>query len=456
MNAHPSLGALLLAGGLLTSALAAQWRQLAPPLSPSPRMAPAMAADYAGNTFLFGGLTSFVSLFAENDTWRFDGSVWQQLAPTNPPGPRHGASLVFDTIRSVFVMFGGSPFVASVGGNETWEFDGVTWTQVVTAVMPNSVLNHGACYDSARQRVVVYGGMFDVFTLASSANLYEYDGANWQQIATTGGPGPLDGVSMCFHTGHGKAVLFGGRDYATGYGTDATWRYDGVAWTAVPVVGARPSARIGAGMVYDAARAVCVLTGGYSMSTGAMLSDTWEFDGTSWQQQNTSVVAASFTGLAFDLAHQNIVRFGGLTSIPLGPVGTWRYGAGVRTFGSGCPGSNGTPLLQATTAPNLGFTWHLQLSNLVPTIPIAALALGLAELPGLSLAGIGMPGCAAFVTPDVLVSLPASGSALWASSVPAAPSLLGVSLFAQGVSLDPTSNAAGLVVSNAVEGVLGH
>jgi hypothetical protein len=438
---------------VIAAALPAQWRQLAVPTSPTARHSPAMACDFGGNTFLFGGRTFVPNAQVSNETWRFDGTAWNQLGPANWPAARYGASLVFDSVRGVFVLFGGSRSVLPVGESDTWEFDGQAWTQVLPSMAPNAVVNHGSCFDSVRNRVVVYGGMLDMLT--TSASTCEYDGVNWQQVTMPTGPGPLHSMAMCFHAGIGKTVLFGGRGGVTG--TDTTWLFDGVTWTAVPAPGPRPAPRLGARMVYDLVRGVCVLTGGADDATSVPLVDTWEFDGTSWQQQNTTITASGVFGLAFDVAHQNIVRFGGYTNPPYSLINeTWLYGAATRSFGNGCAGSAGTPVLQALTPPNLGLTYHLQLSNLVPATPIAAVAVGFTELPGVPLATIGMPGCSAFVTPDVLVTVPAGGTAGWMASVPSLPALLGLSLFTQGLSLDPGANTAGVTVSNAVEGLIGH
>lgn len=456
MNMH-LVSAVLFAAAASPASLLAQWRQIAPPVAPEPRGGASIAANFAGSTFLFGGRRLVGNNQLTDETWRFDGTTWQQLAPATSPAARYGATLVFDVARAVFVLFGGSQTFSPQGTNDTWEFDGVSWTQVLTPALPNAVVYHGSSYDIARSRVVVYGGFADPFSASTSANTYEYDGVTWQQITTAGNPGTLHSVAMCYHAGIGRTVLFGGRNPTTTVSVDTTWLYDGATWAAAPAPGPRPSPRVGAGMVYDAARNVCVLVGGASPQNGSQLADTWEFDGTSWQQQSTTMTAASYFGLAFDLAHQNTVRFSGFTNVPVTPAGeTWLYGAFTRSYGTGCAGSNGVPSLVATTPPNLGLSYHLQLGNLAPAIPVTVLALGLTELPGVPLAGIGMPGCAAFVSPDLLVTLPASGSALWATNLPAAPALLGISLFAQGLSIDPGVNAAGLTVSNAVEGMLGH
>ncbi len=67
-----------------------------------------MAYDSArGVTVLFGGLR-YPNVF--DDTWEWDGTTWTQLAiPGPPPRQRHG--MAYDTARGVTVFFRG----------DTWE-----------------------------------------------------------------------------------------------------------------------------------------------------------------------------------------------------------------------------------------------------------------------------------------------------------------------------------------------
>lgn len=137
-------------------------------------------------------------------------------------------------------------------------------------------------------------------------------------------------------------------------------------------------------------------------------------------------------------------------------------GPAFATFGQGCPGSAGTPSLGAGgAAPALGGVFPLALGNLPPSGGVAVLALGLskarwgtAPLP-VGLGPFGMPGCTSHVAPDATVLLlHAGGTATWPLSLPAAAPLVGQEFFVQAVVADPGVNAAGLVVSNAGEGVL--
>jgi hypothetical protein len=67
-----------------------------------------------------------------------------------------------------------------------------------------------------------------------------------------------------------------------------------------------------------------------------------------------------------------------------------------------------------------------------------------------------MPGCNAYVTPDLVAVPAATSGAVWSGAIPNQPSLLGTQRLVQALSLDPGSNAAGLTASNAAAGTLGY
>jgi hypothetical protein len=249
---------------------------------------------------------------------------------------------------------------------------------------------------------------------------------------------------MCYHLGLAKAVLFGGHDGANF--TDSTWTYNGTTWTQVAIPGSKPSPRSSAAMVYDSVRNICVLHGGQN-ATGP-LADTWTFDGATWTQQPFVTQAGRDQALAFLPSTNQTVRFGGFVAAPNTLSNqTWAFGSGV--YGQGCAGSNGVPALVAAGAPQIGQNFTLNLTNLNPAFSLGFLALGFTPLPGIDLGPIlGMPGCAAFASPDVLLTVSgAAGAANFVWAPVAGP--LGAAFFCQCVCLDPGANAAGLTISNA-------
>ncbi len=445
---------LLTLPALLTAAnLPAQWVAATPPTTVGNRAGHCMAGDLAGNALLFGGAATFSPLA---QTWTYDGATWTQLAPTTTPTGRTMADMVYDISRNVYVLYGGWTTAISVGtgSNQTWEWNGTNWNQASPASNPGGLWKHSMAYDSARSRVVLYGGSTNGFPIANAAT-WEYDGTNWTQVPGATQPGPRERAAMCYDVGNAVTVLFSGIDPQVG-GNTTTWLFNGTTWSAAPVVGATPAARTGARMVYDLVRGVCVLVGGMNPTNGAAFNDTWEWNGVTWNQVPTAATPGRDFGLAFDAARRLVVRHGGIVGSTVNGV-TDEYGARVKSFGIGCVGSVGAPLLAASDAPRIGQPWPLVLSNCNPTQPVAVFALGLSALGALPLDFLGMTGCIGYATPDLIIYAPAvAGAAGWSLPLPANIGLMGIPLFAQGVSVDPGFNPAGAVSSNAIEALVGN
>jgi len=137
--------------------------------------------------------------------------------------------------------------------------------------------------------------------------------------------------------------------------------------------------------------------------------------------------------------------------------------AGFDSFGTGCPGSLGVPALAASanSLPIPGNTFFATLSNLPLNAGVVAAGFsntvtGPFTLP-LSLTQFGLAGCTLYVDPAVTQFLVGTGNqATWSLTLPNNPGLLSLRAYAQGFSLDPTANTAGLSVSNARRLVIGR
>jgi len=145
------------------------------------------------------------------------------------------------------------------------------------------------------------------------------------------------------------------------------------------------------------------------------------------------------------------------------PPGSWviriESGAEYRSFGSGCPGSNGTPtLVGGAVLPNLGGAIVMDASNLASIANLAVFADTLLT-PNVDLGvifGPGTVGCTLQINPLTFGVVPTfGGMASFGFGVPNNPSLVGASIFGQVVSLDPTANAAGWTSSNGLRAVIG-
>jgi hypothetical protein len=434
-----------------SSVAVAQWVQRAPATPPTARASAAMDFVPQNGLVLFGGSAPLIN----NQTWVYDGTTWTLQMPATSPTGRFGAQLVYDSARNVAVLYGGLASNISIPPptSETWEWNGVTWNQATPAANAGPRYRYGACFDSARGRVVMYGGQSTQLLGPPNNQTWEYDGTTWAQIPTTGNPGPRERPAMCYHAGMGMTVMFGGYDGVAL--TDQTWLYDGFtgAWLQLVIPGPKPSPRNASALTYDPVHNLCILMGGQDAVN--VLSDTWVFDGTRWVQQTTTTQPGRDHVMAFLPTTGQVVRFGGFVA-GTGTLSnqTWELGTG--SYGAGCVGTNGVPSLTSAGAMTLGQPWTVNAANLNPTFSLAFFVIGFQRLPGIDLTFVlNMPGCAAYTTPDLLLGISgAGGAASW--TWPAVTGPIGASLYTQALCFDPPANGFGFTISNAVYATIGY
>lgn len=113
-------------------------------------------------------------------TFEYDRSTWSH-APLEPEKelriPILGFRMVYDIDRGLTVLFGGE---APAGQDGVWEYDGEKWYQPPSVdARPSSRLYHAMVYDEARGVVVLFGGFAADETYLNDT--WEYDGVTWTQ-----------------------------------------------------------------------------------------------------------------------------------------------------------------------------------------------------------------------------------------------------------------------------------
>ena len=410
----------------------------------------AMAFDRVrGETVLFGGQDA-----RADQTWLFDGSRWTERLPALTPPERYLHAMVFDEARERVLLFGGSAYRSRVivRRSDTWEWDGTTWLQLHPATAPLARGGHGLVYDRARRHALLFGGYDENFVYLDDT--WVWDGTNWNpQQPASRPPGRV--CRMVYDGDRQRTVLFGGRN-AAGQLSD-TWEWDGTTWSE------RQPANVPQmfdefwlpALHYDEARQRTVLHG---MAASRQM-ETWEWDGVDWQQRAGPQPPFRIRQAAtFDAVRERGVMFGSLNE-------TWLYSsehpATFATFGTGCPGSAGTPRLTASR-PWLDGSFTLDVDNLPSAATAVCVALGTSNqrwhnlpLPA-SLAPIGMPGCDLLVSFDVaLGGFARGGRARLTLGLCACPALVGLDFYSQAFAPDLGTNALGVIVSNGGAGRVG-
>lgn len=117
---------------------------------------------------ILGGLaydaTNGSMVFADErlSLWRFDGRQWSRIVPLGPNTPQARDGAVIVSLGSgQWLVFGGVALGREglVGLNDTWTFDGRSWSQRTRAVAPSPRSAAAGAYDPVHHRVVVFGGI---------------------------------------------------------------------------------------------------------------------------------------------------------------------------------------------------------------------------------------------------------------------------------------------------------
>lgn len=169
------------------------WRTLATTgTPPSPRRSALVAFDAVHRRLLvFGGLTQYTGL---DDVWELTLPTGQprQWAPIvtagTPPPWFYGRSMVYDPVRNRLLVFGGyigvfsnDVYALSLSGTPTWSLLAPAGTP------PPARWLHGAAWDAAHDRMVVFGGAGSSYTSLNDAWALSFTPEPaWTQLSASG------------------------------------------------------------------------------------------------------------------------------------------------------------------------------------------------------------------------------------------------------------------------------
>jgi hypothetical protein len=270
-------------------------------------------ASSLSGTLLFGGFDGAGSS-SFGDTWMLQEGGWFQLNPPRSPSPRGGAGMAYDGATGTFVLFGGS-----LGGeanqpthfNDTWIWDGKTWTEVSPPVSPSPRRfdTQGMAYDQRSGTVILFGGISAGEAVLGDTWSWNGKTRRWTNHHVAG-PSPRR-APIVYDGANRTIILFGGDDARKVF--DDTWEWTGSSWLQrFPAASPRPRAM--AAMAYDAAIHRVVLFGGVDYSDRRCpYDDAWTWNGVTWMQRfPTNVPLGRWAaGMVFDPAAQGEVIFGG-------------------------------------------------------------------------------------------------------------------------------------------------
>jgi hypothetical protein len=354
-------------------------------------------------TVLFGGTTavdpSTKQSYEFSDTWSWNGFIWTQLFPLHVPQGRYGHVMVYDSLRDRIVMFGGRTNNSKLDLADTWVFKDGDWTQLNPPTSPPARLLAGAAYDPLRDRVVLFGGATitaDNKTTTSFHDTWEFDGTTWTQVLSDGPkidkplivwdaaranvfmlgadsalashqftydpkvpvwnektntrlPSCVNEGSIAYNADAGTIFFTGGACAGvTALETSEEW--DGNQWNPKSVK-FNVGRLFGAAMVYDQSRQLITLFGGNIVTGGAPRNELWLFNGDWIQLADVNLVppARSLPVFQTDFANNRILLFGGVDpTTTYADLWQYQYGKWQRII-------TNTPGPQICASPNSAF-----------------------------------------------------------------------------------------------------
>jgi hypothetical protein len=234
----------------------------------------------------------------DGTTWAQKRADSPAVTPGAAPSPdatyptyRGGIGIAFDAAVGKLVLItagsdGGQPSTTP----DTWAWDGQTWRPLGhfprTTIIPYGNLHDGAVAEHPKtKRLVMFGG-YSIAGGPAVDDTWTFDGSTWSKASAPSSPAPQSGAALAREQS-GDLVLFGGVNRIA---SNETWKWNGSTWLQLHPT-ASPSARSSASMVYDSSRGLTILFGGASDATSNALgaprppqNDIWTWDGVTWRQ----------------------------------------------------------------------------------------------------------------------------------------------------------------------------
>lgn len=341
--------------------------------APPPTGAGAIADDpHDGYVLLDGGTVATGGTGACSATaaaWTYSHGRWALHAGAVAPSARSGAAMVYDSLDSAVILFGGWSTTGGTCGFDagTWSFTNGSWSDLssVATRPPPGRCCGSLAFDAADGYAVLFGGNANGVYVNDTWSYGVAPLAASIAATPTRGGVPLDVILVATATG-GTAPYrynwsFGDGLLASGVPFENhTYRSSGVYVATVTVFDAAlrstsrsvaidvlsawaaghewveisrsipnaPPARSGAAVVFDPSLNAVVLFGGYSPYNFAF-GDTWEFSNGLWTDLSATLASAPparwGAAITYDAHDCYVVLFGG-RDVQTFYNDTWRFG----------------------------------------------------------------------------------------------------------------------------------
>jgi len=327
------------------------WSQLVPTATGPYRASHTAMYDPVSNEMvIFGGDSQLAKTFTDDHVLLLthanglsSGATWSQEGPA----PRYHSAAIYDSATDQMIMFGGQQNGSAGPLNDLWsekkvvadgQASAVTtdWVQLVASgTSPSARFGHSAVYDSASNRMIVFGGATSPTKCLN--DLWILDDVNsslgapsWIQLTAFGTtPAKRMNSSAAYDPATNVLIVFGGANCAGGYVSEV-WTLshaDGSGgspvWTELSPSGAGPIARENSSAIYDSVNNILIIYGGDAGGSG--FSDIWTLTNANGQSGTPQWTQLSPTGTApaartgqsavYDSVNNRMIMFGGINSL---------------------------------------------------------------------------------------------------------------------------------------------
>ena len=245
------------------------------------------------------------------ETWLWAKNRWTQAHPTVSPSGRIGAVAAWDPLMGAVLLVGGQSYADETVLHDTWSWNGSNWREFGTrTASPLEGFVFAITYDSDLEEMVLVGSDF---RLGTPVRLWTWDGVAWHERKSAGGPvSPVPVVAFDPLT---ETVLAVSARCSRAVCESETWSWNGASWQQLTPAHEPGFAFSSMTMVDDPISGKLVLLTVEPGTIGPTPTDSWTWDGKDWNRQATigeqgaMAVAASPNGVAgMVLAFEDIVR----------------------------------------------------------------------------------------------------------------------------------------------------
>ncbi len=254
-----------------------------------------------------------------NEVWTFDltKNLWEQININGAAPPAsEDHSLIYDPLGYRVILFGGED---GPTWNNTWSFDLTTfrWSDLTDSTAPKRE-DHTAIYDSRGKRMVVFGGQ-ENDDLSNEIWTFDLDpastaGDKWQKL-TIEDEQPLARYdhAAVYDSANNRMIIYGGWDENEERYLDDTWTFyfEHFSWRQLRTKKSYPPKRRHAVGVLDSARNWFIIQGGFGEE--GYLNDVWAFDleANTWLNITPGPQPRIDHSAIYDPKTQRMILFGG-------------------------------------------------------------------------------------------------------------------------------------------------